>query len=100
MISAIVLFTLMGAIGAGIASLMKNDTLGSVFGLTGVLLSALWLDCFYIMAIPGSQTVYRSWIGVGGLVTGRWRYPDRRHGHCCDNGFRHGSCLFRWLYVP
>ncbi|MGB2324321.1 MAG: NADH-quinone oxidoreductase subunit L [Candidatus Puniceispirillales bacterium] len=68
MISAIVFLPLLGAIGAGIASLMKNDTLGYIFSLTGVLLSALlgWI-AFINMAIPGiDQTVYlASWISVG-----------------------------------
>ena len=68
MISAIVFLPLLGAIGAGIASLMKNDTLGYVFSLTGVLLSAMlgWV-VFITMAIPGiDQTIYlASWINVG-----------------------------------
>ncbi|MDA8676115.1 NADH-quinone oxidoreductase subunit L [Alphaproteobacteria bacterium] len=68
MISAIVFLPLLGAIGAGIASLMKNDTLGYVFSLTGVLLSAMlgWV-VFITMAIPGiDQTVFlASWINVG-----------------------------------
>ncbi|MDG2466415.1 MAG: NADH-quinone oxidoreductase subunit L [Alphaproteobacteria bacterium] len=68
MISAIVFLPLLGAIGAGIASLMKNDTLGYVFSLTGVLLSAMlgWV-VFITMAIPGiDQTVFlASWISVG-----------------------------------
>ena len=68
MISAIVFLPLLGAIGAGIASLMKNDTLGYVFSLTGVLLSAMlgWI-VFITMAIPGiDQTIYlASWINVG-----------------------------------
>ena len=68
MISAIVFLPLLGAIGAGIASLMKNDTLGYVFSLTGVLLSAMlgWI-VFITMAIPGiDQTVFlASWINVG-----------------------------------
>ena len=68
MISAIVFLPLLGAIGAGIASLMKNDTLGYVFSLTGVLLSAMlgWI-VFITMAIPGiDQTVFlASWISVG-----------------------------------
>jgi NADH-quinone oxidoreductase subunit L len=68
MISAIVFLPLLGAIGAGIASLIKNDTLGYVFSLTGVLLSAMlgWI-VFITMAIPGiDQTVFlASWISVG-----------------------------------
>lgn len=68
MISAIVFLPLLGAIGAGIASLMKNDTLGYVFSLTGVLLSAMlgWV-VFITMAIPGiDQTVFlANWISVG-----------------------------------
>ena len=68
MISAIVFLPLLGAIGAGIAALLKNDALGYTFSLTGVLLSALlgWI-AFITMAIPGiDQTVFlATWINVG-----------------------------------
>ena len=56
MITAIVFLPLLGAIGAGIFALMKNDTGGFVVSISAMVLSMVlgWV-AFLTMAVPGAD---------------------------------------------
>ena len=68
MITAIVFLPLLGAIGAGIFSLMKNDTGGFVVSISAMILSMVlgWV-AFLTMAIPGESVTVplATWISSG-----------------------------------
>ncbi len=70
MITAIVFLPLLGAIGAGIFSLMKNDRGGFIVSIGGIMLSMVlsWV-AFITMAVPGiNETVFLAkWISSGGF---------------------------------
>ena len=71
MITAIVFLPLIGAIGAGIFSLMKNDTGGFVVSISAMILSMLlgWVG-FFTMAIPGEDVTVplATWISSGTFI--------------------------------
>ena len=68
MITAIVFLPLLGAIGAGIFSLMKNDTGGFIVSISAMILSMVlgWV-AFLTMAIPGESVTVplATWISSG-----------------------------------
>ena len=70
MISAIVFLPLLGAIGAGIFSLMKNDKGGFIVSISAMILSMVlgWYG-FLTMAIPGQDVTVplATWISSGGF---------------------------------
>ena len=70
MISAIVFLPLLGAIGAGIFSLTKNDKGGFIVSISAMILSMLlgWYG-FLFMAIPGQDVTVplATWISSGGF---------------------------------
>ncbi|MCE2518129.1 MAG: NADH-quinone oxidoreductase subunit L, partial [Alphaproteobacteria bacterium] len=71
MITAIVFLPLLGAIGAGIFALMKNDTGGFVVSISSMVLSMVlgWV-AFLTMAVPGADVTVplATWISSGNFV--------------------------------
>ena len=68
MITAIVFLPLLGAIGAGLFALMKNDTGGFVVSISAMVLSMVlgWI-AFLTMAVPGESVTVplATWISSG-----------------------------------